>query len=273
MSRTDRINRRALFSDETEDYRCPMEPDAGDTVLLRFRAAKEDIDRVYLADEDGGLQEMRLVLGEGGIFAFYETEISLSEEPYRYCFQIEKGGEVCWYSKIGISDQPEWNYAYQITPGFHTPDWAKGAIIYQIFVDRFRNGSTANDVQDGEYLYVDGQPVRQVKDWDQPPEPLDVNNFYGGDLQGVLEKLDYLKDLGVEVIYFNPIFVSPSNHKYDIQDYDYIDPHYGKIINDRSCPVQAGGTNREALGYITRVTDRVNLEASNAFFDPNYTNK
>ena len=57
-------------------------------------------------------------------------------------------------------------------------------------------------------------------------------NFTAGDLQGVLDKMDYLEDLGVEVIYFNPIFVSPSNHKYDIQDYDSVDPHFGKIVND-----------------------------------------
>ena len=69
------------------------------------------------------------------------------------------------------------------------------------------------------------------------PEALDIRNFYGGDLQGVMDKLDYLQDLGVEVIYFNPLFVSPSNHKYDIQDYDYIDPHYGKIVADGGEPV------------------------------------
>ena len=61
---------------------------------------------------------------------------------------------------------------------------------------------------------------------------MDVRRFYGGDLQGVLEKLDYLQELGVEVVYFNPLFVSPSNHKYDIQDYDYIDPHLGVIVED-----------------------------------------
>ena len=59
-----------------------------------------------------------------------------------------------------------------------------------------------------------------------------VREFYGGDLQGIMNKLDYLQDLGVEVIYLNPIFVSPSNHKYDCQDYDYVDPHYGRIVED-----------------------------------------
>ena len=79
-----------------------------------------------------------------------------------------------------------------------------------------------------EYVYI-GEPVCKVKDWNEFPEAMDIRRFHGGDLQGVLDKLDYLEELGVEVIYFNPLFVSPSNHKYDIQDYDYIDPHYGVI--------------------------------------------
>ena len=86
------------------------------------------------------------------------------------------------------------------------------------------------------------------------PEALDIRNFYGGDLQGVLDKLDYLQDLGIEVIYFNPLFVSPSNHKYDIQDYDYIDPHYGKIVEDGGEPLPEGAQdNIHATKYQKRV--------------------
>lgn len=93
-----------------------------------------------------------------------------------------------------------------------------------------------------------------------------VREFYGGDLQGVMNKLDYLQDLGVDVIYFNPIFVSPSNHKYDIQDYDYIDPHYGKIVSDGGETLKDGDTiNAHASKYIKRVTDKANLESSNTF--------
>ena len=82
--------------------------------------------------------------------------------------------------------------------------------MYQIYVDRFCNGDSSNDVETGEYIYI-GQPVQGVKNWEKPLEALDVGYFYGGDLKGVWEKLDYLQGLGVEVIYFNPIFVSPSN--------------------------------------------------------------
>ena len=96
MCRTEGINRRALFSDETADYLCPMVPYAGGVVRIRFRSAKQYLDSVYLVDGGGGRQEMRPVSGEEqSVFTFYETEFSLSEEPYRYCFQVAKVDEVC----------------------------------------------------------------------------------------------------------------------------------------------------------------------------------
>lgn len=131
---------------------------------------------------------------------------------------------MCYYNQIGAIKDLNPYYNFQITPGFKTPEWAKGAVMYQIFVDRFYNGDKSNDVLDDEYNYI-GEHVCQVKDWNKYPAQMGIREFYGGDLKGVLDKLDYLEGLGIEVIYFNPLFVSPSNHKYDIQDYDYIDPH------------------------------------------------
>lgn len=136
--------------------------------------------------------------------------------------------------------------------------------MYQIMVDRFRNGDPTNTVEDGEYFYIGDRAV-QVKDWNKYPEGyMAIREFYGGDLQGVIDKMEYLQELGVEVLYFNPIFVSPSNHKYDIQDYDYVDPHYGKIVKDGGTVLPEGCTdNRQASKYIRRVTSKENLEASN----------
>lgn len=145
--------------------------------------------------------------------------------------RLKKGGKSWKYNRLGVSEETIPCFAFRITPGFHTPDWAKGAIMYQIYVDRFRNGNPSNDVETGEYIYI-GVPVKQVKDWEKPLETMDVGYFYGGDLQGIWDKLNYIQSLGVEVIYLNPIFVSPSNHKYDCQDYEHIDPHYGVIVND-----------------------------------------
>ena len=81
------------------------------------------------------------------------------------------------------------------------------------------------------------------------------------------EKLDYLQELGIEVLYLNPIFVSPSNHKYDTQDYDYIDPHLTVIAEDGGeCLTEGDLDNSHAAKYRKRVVDKKNLDASNAYF-------
>lgn len=139
-------------------------------------------------------------------------------------------------------------------------------MFYQIYVDRFYNGDPSNDVLTNEYQYIGDKTVK-VEDWNKYPAAMGVREFYGGDLQGVLDKMDYLQDLGVDVIYFNPLFVSPSNHKYDIQDYDYIDPHFGKIVHDEGELLRPEQTeNRFATRYIDRVSNKENLEASNELF-------
>ena len=151
---------------------------------------------------------------------------------------------------------------FEIVPGLQVPLWPAGCVMYQIFVDRFRNGDRSNDVLTDEYNYCGGNVVR-IEDWNQLPAPNDVREFYGGDLQGVMDKLDYLRDLGVQAIYFNPLFVSPSNHKYDTQDYDHVDPHFGRIVRDAGPLLEEGDyRNIHAGRYITRTTDPANLEAS-----------
>ena len=119
-------------------------------------------------------------------------------------FEIYAGKIRCFYNKIGVSRDRLDVYDFTIAPGFHTPEWAKGAVMYQIFVDRFSSGDTNNTVEDCEYYYI-GDYSRKVTDWRKNPSFMGVREFYGGDLQGVMNKLDYLQDLGVDVIYFNPI--------------------------------------------------------------------
>ena len=121
-------------------------------------------------------------------------------------------------------------------------------------------------MQSREYVYI-GEPVQRIENWEQNPSAMDVRCFYGGDLKGVWDKLDYLQDLGVEVIYFNPLFVSPSNHKYDTQDYDHIDPHLGVIVKDGGELVSENASDNErATCYQIRTASMENLEASDAFF-------
>ena len=258
------FNIRALYSDTTSNYLDPEEPAEGDTVKVRFRTAKNNVDLVLLVS--GGRRRVMTKTETERHFDYYETEVTLTESVFSYRFEIISGGVNIFFDSRGAVSEPNEYYDFVVFPGFSTPGWSKGAVMYQIYVDRFRNGDPSNDVLDNEYMYI-GQPVRRVADWDELPSQMDVRNFYGGDLQGVLDKMDYIKSLGVEVIYFNPLFVSPSNHKYDIQDYDHIDPHFGKIVDDGGdvlAPDQR--ENRLSTRYIRRVAGRANLTASDELF-------
>ncbi len=270
------MNQRYLFADETAAFRTPLQPEKGQSVILRFQAAKDDFLHIRLihGKERRELVRTRTV----GKLAWYETRIPSVREKYSYYFEIaeertarEPAGaepaQVCFFNRMGVVDRPDEKDSFTILPGFQVPEWLQGAVMYQVFVDRFRNGDESNDVLDNEYLYLNQKPVRRITDWDKKPEALDVNCFYGGDLQGLWDKLDYLQDLGVEVLYLNPIFVSPSNHKYDSQDYDYVDPHLAKIVEDGGELLPAGAkTNQGATKYQQRVATPANLEAGNAFF-------
>ena len=258
------INREALFCSATEDYRNPPEPDEDQDVLLRFRTGKNNAQHVYYV-EDGAEVEIDKADSDE-LFDYYEYEITVGSDCVLYHFKVVNGQDSCIYNRLGVTDDDRSCFDFAIIPGFHTPDWAKGAVMYQIFVDRFCNGDESNDVQTCEYVYI-GRPVNRVEDWGKNPTTMDVGCFYGGDLKGVWEKLDYIQGLGVEVIYLNPIFVSPSNHKYDIQDYEHIDPHFGVIVEDKDGLVAADAVdNGDAEKYVVRTASPRNLEASDRFF-------
>ena len=252
----------SLFHDGTERFR----QNSNGKIVFVLRCADEDVN-VFMCMKKGDAFEeyhMDLDYKDGG-FAYYKVKPPIPAKIVEYYFRVEKDGNKIFFDAEG----PNYNNIQKpfiCNIDFSTPDWAKGAVMYQIYVDRFCNGDTSNDVQTEEYAYL-GSGVVKIDDWYQLPNADDTREFYGGDLQGVIDKLDYLKDLGVEVIYFNPLFVSPSNHKYDTQDYDYIDPHFGKIINDGGRTLDYGEwSNEGAELYRKRTTDKENLEASNQLF-------
>ena len=258
------LNKQALFSDTTQDYVTPAEPRFKEKVTVRFRTAKNNVDAVFLISGSKSVEMNKTEVD--ALFDYYSCVITMDEKIFGYCFQIIAGKVMCYFNSRGISKDVQEYYNFRLIAGFRTPTWAKGAVMYQIFVDRFYNGDKSNDVLTNEYTYLDGYS-EQVTEWEKYPAQMGVREFYGGDLQGVLDKMDYLEDLGIDVIYFNPLFVSPSNHKYDIQDYDYIDPHIGKIVDDEGELLKDGQKeNRFATRYINRVTNKKNLEASNELF-------
>ena len=268
------FNPQALFSDGTAFYRNPSEPDCFEEVHLRFRTGRENVDEVILVFDEQRYTMQKVANDK--MFDYYEYTVKLGDSRVEYYFEVHSGHMVCYFNSVGVCSSVENYYNFSITPSFQTPDWAKGAIIYQIFVDRFYNGDRSNDVETDEYFYI-GEGTHKNSDWMKYPREMDVREFYGGDIAGVMKKLDYLQDLGVEAIYLNPIFVSPSNHKYDIQDYDYIDPHFGRIVKNDGENLQRDENgnliihdpehpNKDATRYICRVTDKENLEASNQLF-------
>ena len=258
------FNTSAVFSDETLNFVSDNEPDTGDLVTIRLRTSRNNADQVSLVVSAADTEAVMVAEKESsdGIFDYYCVTVKVTG-TLRYYFRIDFGGRSYSYNKRGLYPEADREYDFLLIPDFKTPEWSKGAVMYQIYIDRFYNGDDTNTVEDFEYVYL-GRPAKHIADWNQDIAENDICNFYGGDLSGIMKKFSYLSELGIDAIYLNPVFVSPSNHKYDIQDYDYIDPHIGRIVND-------GGevlspelvSNRHASKYIRRTSDKENLEASN----------
>lgn len=269
------IDRFAVFSDETENFVTPYAPNTGDTVTFKIRTRKRDFERVSIVFDNITYPMISDKVKQKDKFEFFKVEIqALKNSNYYYVLETKNGGKY-YYNRFGFVDNLNEDFNFRLLLNFKVPEWARGAVMYQIFVDRFYNGDVTNDVVSNEYMYrgkawVNGKDVdvkefvERVEDWYEHPAVKDNTRFYGGDLQGVIEKLDYLKDLGIDVIYFNPLFVSPSNHKYDTQDYDYVDPHLGVIVKDADKVLnEESESNAESDKYVTRITNFENLEASN----------
>ena len=120
-------------------------------------------------------------------------------------------------------------------PDFKVPEWAQDAVYYYIFPERFRNGDPSHLPNPAVDTYH-GLPVEVHHNWlDKPWKPhsgdgsdnIACNDFFGGDIAGIIEKLDYIASVGANTLYINPMFEAPSNHKYDTADYTKIDPHFG----------------------------------------------
>jgi len=246
-------------------YRSPFGAvTAGTSVRLRLRAAKGDLTGVNVSVKDQvtgdtGTYPMSVVANSlDNASAYWEATIPTSHPTLLwYRFVARDGAATAYYEDDSTRGGNPWlkggagkaadtagSSPFQLTvysPDYTTPDWLKNGVMYQIFVDRFRDGNTANDPAAGQFFYNEHTTIYRSNqaDWNANIcDPRDAGstcpgvysqNFYGGDLQGVVDKLDYLHDLGITVLYLNPIFKSPSNHKYDTTDYTQIDPAFGDM--------------------------------------------
>lgn len=228
-------------------------------VTLRLRAANNDLTAAQVRVWNDRINVQSLInmtrVASDGTYEWWEAQIPASSETtiFWYRFIAIDGSATAYYedddSRDGgwgqtFADSPDNGWQLSVyDPDFQTPDWVKNGIMYQIFPERFRDGDPANNTPAGSFHYdiPGGSIVRSNgSDWHEPIcDPRDASdvdcfqiygqNFYGGDLQGILDKLDYLEELGVTVLYFNPIFESPSNHKYDTTDFSVIDDNFGDL--------------------------------------------
>lgn len=196
-------------------------------MLIRYRTLSHDVGTVTLATRDGRSATMQPVL-TGALYTTWEAQLPLtgrktSQEPLEYTFVLADGD-------LRVSDPQTYTLDDSQTV-FHTPGWARDAIWYQIFPERFRNGDASNDPN----------PLRPWRsEWFTPAEfetktgqtfykYFVYARMYGGDIQGIEEKLPYLKQLGVNAIYLNPVFQATTNHKYNATNYVHIDEHFGRL--------------------------------------------
>ncbi|QII82459.1 glycoside hydrolase family 13 protein [Jeotgalibaca arthritidis] len=202
-------------------------------VHIRLRTKKGDVAKVgfiqgdpfnlHLKDWYQEEKEMEL-LSSTDLHDYWLIDTDEPVKRMAYAFHVYgKDGTDVIYNDRGVfpylKEQLTNSGTYFRLPYFHetdrfkAPEWVKKTVWYQIFPERFNNGDKKNDPDN-------------VLEWDSKEE-LSTIDFYGGDIQGIIDKLDYLEDLGINGIYLTPIFTAPSNHKYDTTDYYEIDPHFG----------------------------------------------
>ena len=202
------------------------------TMHIRIRTKKDDIERINLHYGDPfifieecyeAIKKMTKITSDA-LFDYWQVEITVSYARLQYLFELkDKKGQKILYGDKGCVANTLENLHYEGN-GFkipyiheidacHVPDWVAETVWYQIFPERFANGNPE--------ISPEGALA-----WDSFIKPK-TSDFFGGDLQGIIDHLDYLQDLGITGLYLCPIFESPSNHKYNTTDYFEIDRHFG----------------------------------------------
>jgi cyclomaltodextrinase / maltogenic alpha-amylase / neopullulanase len=193
--------------------------------VLRLHVLRDDVERVRVEANGETFPMRRLATVEGR--DVYEARVTFDRAParVRYRFYLEDGEEQARFP----AGRERFTLSSAEAARFSTPDWVRDAVFYQVFPDRFRNADPSNDPThlprrpEGRPWHVDD---RFVEDWDAEPSHF---NFMGGDLAGVTEKADYIRGLGCNSLYLNPIFAAESNHRYDAADFETIDPALGDL--------------------------------------------
>ncbi len=208
---------------------------ASHLTLTLFTHKELALDAIYIRHEPDNEETLCPMHQSGlqGDLAIWQGEIPLPKEGLCvYTFKVLQAERQWWIHGTGVSPyipsrQQHFRYNQQQKP----PQWIQDQLFYQIFPDRFCNGDPSISVKSNEYQYGDGRHPIIAKQWGdavaQSHSSTGATEFFGGDLAGIQNRLYYLQSLGITAIYLNPIFVSPSNHKYDTVDFYQVDPHLG----------------------------------------------
>ena len=225
----------------------------GDEVTLRLRASPDaPIERLLLRTCPDGEQffaEMRPSSSQPNpVCRWWETTLRLHMPVTCYRFLLFTAEGVWWYNGAGTQRHvPTDANDFRLLADYEAPAWVRDSVFYQIFPDRFADGELQSNVRNGEF---ESDGLRAVsKQWDEPQGkwPQAMVEFYGGDLPGVEQHLDYLADLGVNAIYLNPVFTAYSNHRYDVADYGNVDTHLG---GNASLASLRGALTERAMHFI-----------------------
>ncbi|MFP5332468.1 MAG: glycoside hydrolase family 13 protein [Acidimicrobiia bacterium] len=193
-----------------------LDPVGDGSFRLRVRTEPGLTDGTAVLRQDDRVVAIPLESSSAGRFVWWSAIVGPLAEPagLSFAFRTERSNVPVYIVPSGTSASVERLDRWIIDPNrapLDVPEWVQGAVIYQIFPDRFANGDPSND------------PPGTVS-WGSAPQP---RQFQGGDLDGIVARLDHIADLGVDAIYLNPVFRSPSNHKYDTVDYMEVDPAFG----------------------------------------------
>ncbi|HYK83850.1 MAG TPA: maltodextrin glucosidase [Ktedonobacteraceae bacterium] len=204
----------------------------GSTVKLRIRTGLDaPVEGIFVRTNPDGEQHMTplQLIEKGPAACWWEGEIQLRMVRNNYRFLLLTTEGHWWLTAAGIIRYtPTDATDFRLLAHYHAPSWVQDAVFYQIFPERFADGDPSNNVRTGEYTCY-GKPV-VARPWGEIPRShreTGASEFFGGDLWGIIQHLDYLQDLGVNALYLTPVFTSPSNHKYDTVDYRHVDPHFG----------------------------------------------
>ncbi len=222
---------QTVHHDGSENHVSILYPRLGDTVRIRLRTGLDTpLRRAYVRTAPDG-EQVFTALEPGptdSAARWWEAKIPINQPVVHYRFILEAADGIWFYTAAGPSAHlPLDATDFRILADYDAPEWVKTAVFYQIFPDRFHNGNPSTDPHGDEFEFQGHRP--KTYPWGQPSPGgfASVVSFYGGDLPGIIQKLDYLQDLGINTLYLNPIFTAYSNHKYDVIDYEHIDPHLG----------------------------------------------